>query len=132
MTMTKIDYILYWKNSAESDWVAAQDLLKLKHILHALFFIHLSLEKLFKANWVLDNDESFPPMTHNLESLYSQTEVELDGNQLDMLKLINTWNIEGRYQDYRNKIAKTYSETYVKERLPKIETLRQCLLERLP
>lgn len=112
--------------------MAALDLLKMKHVLHALFFIHLTLEKLFKANWVLDNEENFPPMTHNLESLYSQIEAELDENQLDTLKLVNTWNMEGRYQDYRNKIARLYSESYVRERLPKIESVRKCLLEKLP
>lgn len=91
-----------------------------------------TLQKLLKANWVLDNEESFPPMTHNLENLFSQTELELNAADIDFLKVVNTWNMEGRYQDYRNKIAKSYSMEYIQEKLPQIERIRTCLLERLP
>jgi HEPN domain-containing protein len=130
--MSLQDHVRYWVDSANADWSASQSLLENKHLLHAMFFIHLSLEKLLKANWVLDNGESFPPMTHNLENLYSQTELELEANNIDLLKLINTWNIEGRYQDYRNKLARSYTEEYLHEKLLRIETVRKCLLERLP
>lgn len=130
--MTLTDHIHYWVRSAEGDWLASHSLLKDRHLLHAMFFIHLTLEKLLKANWVLDNGESFPPMTHNLENLFSQTELNMDAIDIDFLKIINTWNMEGRYQDYRNKIAKSYSMEYIQEKLPQIERIRTCLLERLP
>jgi len=132
MAMTIQDHIQYWKKSSESDWNAACSLLESRYIVQALFFFHLSIEKLLKANWIFDNEESFPPLTHNLESLFAQTEINLDGNQIDLLKLLTTWNIEGRYQDYRQKLARSYTKEYVQERLPKVEEIRQCLLERLP
>ena len=132
MAMSIQEHMLYWKNASLSDWDAAGSLLDSGYIVQALFFYHLAMEKLLKANWILDNEESFPPLTHNLESLYAQTELNLDGNQIDLLKLLSTWNLEGRYQDYRRKLAKTYTRDYVKERLPKIEVIRTCLLERLP
>lgn len=131
MTMTLKEHIYYWVNSASGDWDAAHTLLASNHVFHAMFFIYLSMEKLLKANWILDNGESFPPLTQNLENLYAQTEIELDASEIDLLKLVNTWNIEGRYQDYKNKLAKSYTLSYLKERLVKIETIRTCLLERL-
>jgi HEPN domain-containing protein len=132
MTMTLHDHIQYWVKMAESDWEAAHSLLSSKHLIQSLFFFHLSIEKLLKANWIFDNGESFPPMTHHLESLYAQTEIQFSEKQLDMLKLVNTWNIEGRYQDYRQKLARSYSETYIRERLEVVQTIKACLLERLP
>ena len=130
--MTLKQHILYWKNSSFSDWEAAESLLSARYVVQALFFFHLSVEKLLKANWILDNEETFPPITHNLENLYAQTEVDLDASQIDLLKILSTWNIEGRYQDYRQKLARSYTIEYVKEKLPNIQIIRQCLLERLP
>jgi HEPN domain-containing protein len=132
MAMTLKQHILYWKNSSVSDWEAAESLLSARYVVQALFFFHLSVEKLLKANWILDNEETFPPITHNLENLYAQTEVDLEASQIDLLKLLSTWNIEGRYQDYRQKLARSYTIDYVKEKLPNIQIIRQCLLERLP
>jgi HEPN domain-containing protein len=132
MAMTLKEHILYWKNSSVSDWDAAESLLSARYVVQALFFFHLSVEKLLKANWILDNEESFPPITHNLENLYAQTELDLSASQIDLLKLLSTWNIEGRYQDDRHKLARSYTIDYVKEKLPNIQTIRQCLLERLP
>jgi HEPN domain-containing protein len=132
MAMTLKQHILYWKNSSFSDWEAAESLLSARYVVQALFFFHLSVEKLLKANWILDNEETFPPITHNLENLYAQTEVDLDASQIDLLKILSTWNIEGRYQDYRQKLARSYTIEYVKEKLPNIQIIRQCLLERLP
>ena len=132
MAMTLKGHILYWKNSSVSDWEAAESLLSARYVVQALFFFHLSVEKLLKANWILDNEETFPPITHNLENLYAQTEVDLEASQIDLLKLLSTWNIEGRYQDYRQKLARSYTIDYVKEKLPNIQIIRQCLLERLP
>jgi HEPN domain-containing protein len=132
MAMTLQEHIQYWTQSAGEDWLAAHSLLRDKHLVQAMFFIHLNLEKLFKANWILDNGESFPPMTHNLENLYAQTELELSASEIDLLKMVTTWNMEGRYQDYRNKLSKAYTFEYIQEKLLQIEALRKCLLERLP
>jgi len=130
--MTLQEHIQYWVRSSNEDWEASHFLLKGNHMVHAMFFIHLTLEKLLKANWILDNGETFPPMTHNLENLFAQTELDLEIKDVDLLKLINTWNIEGRYQDYRNKLSKSYTKEYIKEKLIHIEDIRKCLLERLP
>ncbi len=126
--MTLKEHIEYWKNSAMGDWNAAQSLIETRHLPQSMFIFYLSIEKLLKANWILDNGESFPPLTHNLENLYAQTEIELEANDIDLLKLVNTWNIEGRYQDYRNKLAKSYTYAYLSERLVKIDVIRKCLL----
>ena len=45
--MTKKEHINYWKSTSEKDWKAVQDLFRTKHYVHALFWSHLVLEKLY-------------------------------------------------------------------------------------
>lgn len=59
--------------------------------MHALFFSHLVIEKMLKAHWAKDNEESEPPRIHDLEYLYNQTELKLSANQVDLLGVMNSW-----------------------------------------
>ncbi|MBC6606066.1 HEPN domain-containing protein [Hymenobacter sp. BT188] len=74
--MTKHDHILYWKETAEEDWLAAQDLLQTKRYLQCLFWAHLVIEKLSKAHWVQDNASDHPPRIHNILKLWQQTTLQ--------------------------------------------------------
>lgn len=64
--MTKVEYINYWKLTAEKDWDAVGHLFEKGDYLHALFFAHLVVEKILKAHFVKDNTADIPPKTHNL------------------------------------------------------------------
>lgn len=71
--MNKADHIQYWKETAEPDWLAAQDLLQTGRCLQCLFFAHLVIKKLRKAHWVQDNTSDIPPRTHNILRLWQDT-----------------------------------------------------------
>ena len=47
------------------------------------------------------------------------------------LKVINFWNIEGRYPDYRNAVQKTATKKYLDSKIKIIEGIRTCLIEKL-
>jgi HEPN domain-containing protein len=127
----KEEQIKYWIKSAEEDWLVAEDLIKLKRFLHALFLFHLVLEKLLKANWIYDNFGDVPPYSHNLEHIYSQTNAELSADDIDFIRSLNAWNIEGRYPDYQNKIHKLATKEYTLVKHKTVKRIKQCLLERL-
>jgi HEPN domain-containing protein len=129
--MGREEKIRYWVHSAEEDWQTAMDLLPLKRFLHVLFLFHLVIEKLLKAHWVKANTAETPPLTHNLEHLYSQTDLELTAADVDELRTLSAWNIEGRYPDYQNKIHKLANEAYTHQKYETVKRLRQCLLEKL-
>lgn len=129
--MGKEEQINYWIKSAEEDWATAQDLLHLKRFLHALFLFHLVIEKLLKANWIRDNAGDTPPYTHNLEHIYSQTEVELSAEDIDAIRSLGMWNLERRYPDYQNKIYKLANAEYSSSKYQVVSKIRQCLLTRL-
>jgi HEPN domain-containing protein len=123
--MGKEEQISYWIESA------AEDLLHLKRFIHTLFFFHLVTEKLLKANWVADNFGDVPPYTHNLEQLYSQTSLELSAEDVDVIRSLGMWNLEGRYPDYQNKIHKMANEAYTVSKYEAVKRIRTCLLDRL-
>jgi HEPN domain-containing protein len=57
--MTKLEYVDYWKISAEKSWRVAHDLFDKADFVESLFFAHLTLEKIIKAHWVRDNKNDF-------------------------------------------------------------------------
>ena len=59
-SMTKLEHIAYWRETAEDDWLSANDLFATKRYLQCLFLAHLTIEKISKAHWVLDNADDYP------------------------------------------------------------------------
>lgn len=55
----------YWLISAENDWEVAGHLFEKGDYSYALFFGHLTLEKMLKAYFVLTSEDA-PPLSHRL------------------------------------------------------------------
>ena len=132
MRMDKQDYIKYWKTSSEKSWNVAQHLFEKADYVESLFFTHLTIEKILKAHWVKDNLGDFPPRIHNVRRLAEQTNLNLDSNQLVFLEQINTFQLEGRYPDYRFSIYQTFDKQKTKLILDETENFYQWLLSKLP
>ncbi len=126
----KQTHIDYWKREAERNWETANYLKAGKQNLMALFLFHLTIEKLIKAHWVKDNIDNFPPRTHDIQYLYNQTELNLP-EHYDFMAIVNNWNIDARYPDYRDKVYQLATDAYVVKQFEKVNSLRACLLENL-
>lgn len=127
----KQTHIQYWTDGADESWKSAEALINGGRYMMALFCWHLAIEKLLKAHWVKDNEENYPPRTHNLTLLHDQTKLNLPEEMQEDLKIINFWNIEGRYPDYQNAVYKTATKEYIDSKKQTVETIRTCLLEKL-
>ena len=125
--MNKSDYIIYWKTTAEKDWDAVGHLFEKGDYLHALFFTHLVIEKLLKAHFVRDNKSDFPPRTHNLLLLISQTNLEPTVEQLRLFSQTNQFQIDGRYPDYQLNMYRIATQSYTESLLQEIEELKSWL-----
>jgi HEPN domain-containing protein len=125
--MGKIEIISHWVLQAERDWKSALALLRENQFIHALFFSHLVIDKLLKAHWVDSNVENEAPRIHDLEFLYNQTNLAMAPAQVDFLVIINSWNLEGRYQDYKDKFFKKASKEYTEQKIKLIDELRLWL-----
>ena len=130
--LNKSDYIAYWKQTALKDWDAVGHLFENGDYLHALFFAHLVLEKLIKGHFVQDNVSDFPPRTHNLLLLISQTMLVPSAEQLRLLSQVNQFQIEGRYPDYKMTMFKIATENYTQNLLNEIQLLKEWLDNKLP
>jgi HEPN domain-containing protein len=92
------EHVEYWRSSAAEDWGAAQDLLDKNRIRHALFFVHLSAEKLLKAV-VTRRLGDVPPRTHNLSYLAELGGLQPPPEHAAVLAELNAFAIAGRYPD---------------------------------
>ena len=127
--MEKKEHMQYWIDSAFRDWEVVKDLVKAGKYMYALFFAHLTIEKLLKAHWENEHDGSYPPRLHNLTALYDQIKFELQSNFTNELPVITSWNIEARYQDYKESFYKLCTSEYTKKKLKLVEELIKCLTE---
>lgn len=112
-------------------WETGEYLVAGKQHVSALFFFHLTIEKLLKAHWIKDNVDNYPPRIHDLPQLYNQTELDLADEWYDYLGTINEWNIESRYPDYKRKIYKRADEAYMANHVEKLKALIPCLQQGL-
>ena len=129
---TKEEHIIHWANQSSDDWESAELLFKGKKYLHALFFTHLSIEKICKAHWVRASEGNIPPKTHNLIFLLSQTSVELTDDQKEFLLELNRFQIEGRYPEQVSKLHKVSTASFAQYKLDQAKQIQQWLLNKLP
>ena len=127
----KTKHIDYWENTAIDDLESMDVLFEGKKYVQALFFAHLSLEKILKAHWVLCNAENMPPKTHNLISLLGKTNLELSEEDTDFLQTMNVFQIEGRYPDHLTQLNKTISRERTEGIIAQVKQLFVCLQEQL-
>ena len=89
------------------------------------------LEKLCKAHWVKDNKGNFPPRIHNLVRIVEHTSLNLSEEEMDFLRKMNQFQLEGRYPDYRQSLYRKYKKAQTTEVLNEAKRIRTCLLKTL-
>lgn len=110
--MRKDEHINHWMESAENDFNAALNLINSKNFDWALFLGHLTIEKIFKALFIQNNDSYVPPKTHNLIFLAKLAKIEINEEISKILFIINKFNIQARYPDYKNEFYKQCTEDF--------------------
>lgn len=126
--MEKPEFIAYWKEESDENWAFAQRLMASGDWVYSLFFFHLTLEKMMKAVWTKDNIDNTPPRSHDLQYLHNQTNLNLDAETYAYLAIVNTWNLETRYPDYKRQIYKRTDGAFTRAQFEKVKRLRTCLL----
>lgn len=100
--------IEYWKKSSSKDFKVANTLFERKFYSQALFFCHLSLEKILKALF-MKKIQKIPPFTHDLRKLAKLTGLDLAKERQEVLDEISIFNIAGRYAEEKLKFYKKYN-----------------------
>lgn len=122
--------ILYWKESAERDFKTMGNLLHSGDNSWALFLGHLVLEKLIKAHFVKAH-LSRAIFTHDLLRLATAANLELTDQQKDWLDEISTFNINARYDSYKQDFYKRCTNEFTHVCSERIKELRAWLIKGL-
>jgi HEPN domain-containing protein len=130
--MNKADHIQYWKRTAADSWLSTQTLFDGKRYVESVFWVHLTLEKLLKAHWVKDNLTDIAPRVHNLLFLLGQTSLTLTIDEIIFLKMVDSFQMDGRYPDYTFKIDAICTQPFTRQLLDTSDQLQIKLLSLLP
>lgn len=109
--MTQQEAVTRWAYGSNDSLETAQQLLQSGKYHHALFFLHLSLEKMLKALIVKSTDA--PPLPiHDLLRLAAIADVVISEKKTTWLAEISTFNIAARYDDEKLKFYKKATREY--------------------
>jgi HEPN domain-containing protein len=123
---SKQEVIKYWLTASKEDFDSAEILYKNKKYHHALFFCHLSIEKMLKAV-IVKSTETAPPLIHDLVRLAERAGVPLNELQENELAEISTFNIAARYDDYKLSFRKKAKKQFALKYLNKTREMLQWL-----
>lgn len=119
-----IDKIVnHWINTSDSDFDTMITLYESKSYAWALFLGHISTEKLMIALYV-KKFEKHAPFTHNLYRLSELMELDLSDEYLDWLDEITSFNLNARYDDYKNEFNKLCTKEYTNRWINNIKIIR--------
>ncbi|MFA7166463.1 MAG: HEPN domain-containing protein [Desulfoplanes sp.] len=122
--------ISYWCLSAEKDWRVTGHLFEKDDYSYALFFGHLTLEKILKALYVQVNGSN-PPRSHRLVYLAEKSNLELTDEQIELLEIVTDFNLEARYPDEKFLFYKRCTKKFTKQYLDQIEEMKTWLLQKV-
>jgi len=111
--MGKEETIKYWIIASERDKKSALDMLRDGNYNWSLFLWQLVLERLLKVLIVKKDKEVI--RTHNLVRLSEIADIELSDDQRAELTEISRFNIEARYDDYKDEFYRKATKEYTKK-----------------
>lgn len=121
-----------WLDIVAEDMSVAEDLYKTGHWLYVGFMCHQVVEKSLKAYWCVCRDDD-PPFLHDHERIAKGCGLymKMSEEQKNFLALIRDLNIEARYQDTKDAIARTLNQESTSAILETTKQLHAWILEKV-
>jgi HEPN domain-containing protein len=120
----------HWKDSSLQDYKTMLNLFNSGDYNWALFLGHLVIEKLLKALYVKQRRDH-AIFSHDLLRLATDIGLELTEEQEDWFDRLTTFNINARYDNFKQEFYKLCTKDFAEEWKVKIEILREWLLKQL-
>lgn len=120
--------INHWILNSNEDYDTMTALFDAKRYSWSLFLGHLVIEKLLKAYFVKTNND-YPPYGHNLLRLAVASKIQITDDLKLKLTTISAFNINARYDDYKNSFQKRCTPEFTSEWINKIKELRLWITE---
>ncbi|SDF16021.1 HEPN domain-containing protein [Dyadobacter soli] len=119
----------HWIETSDRDFETMEHLYKSADYHWSLFIGHIVLEKLLKA-CVVKSTLAHAPFTHDLVRLAKSTDLEFSDEQLDWMDTITTFNINTRYDSYRQSFYLKCTPDFTSNWITKIKQLRSWIKEK--
>jgi HEPN domain-containing protein len=120
----------HWISRSDNDYETMNHLMHSKDYHWALFIGHLVIERLLKAA-VVKNTGDHAPLTHDLRRLAKIAGIEADEEQKYFLDTISSFNLNARYDDYKQDFYKKCTKDYALMWIVNIQKLREWIKTKL-
>jgi HEPN domain-containing protein len=130
--MTTEEKVKYWINLSNEDLKIAKTMMENRYRLYTGFMCHQVIEKIFKASYEYLKNE-MPPYIHDLPRLAKLADFYdlFSEKQKLFLNTLNPLNIEARYPDYKERVAKTLTDERCKQIFEQTKLLQQWIKEKI-
>jgi len=123
--------VAFWMTEADEALAVADHLVAKADYSYALFFGHLAVEKMLKAQYVF-NQKQHAPLVHNLLRLARAAGLSVDEETVEKLTTVTAFNLEARYPDFKRSFRQTCTPEYTARQMDVIRELMQWLRSQLP
>jgi len=113
----------HWINTSDKDYITMTHLYNTKDYHWSLFIGHIVLERLLKA-YVVKKTGDHAPFTHDLTKLARVSGLTFSEEYLDWLDTITTFNMNARYDSYKEAFYKKCTFEFATEWIDRIKTLQ--------
>jgi HEPN domain-containing protein len=120
----------HWINTSDKDSITMLNLYSSKDYSWSLFIGHIVIERLLKAS-VVKVTSDHAPFTHDLTKLAKLSGLLFSEEHLDWLDTISTFNMNARYDSYKEAFYKKCTYEFTTEWIDKIKILQSWIKEKL-
>ncbi len=118
--------INHWISRSEQDFETMMHFYKSKDYHWSLFIGHLVIERLLK-DIVVKNTNLHAPFTHDLRRLAKLAKIEINDDFKRYLDTISTFNLNARYDDYKQDFYKKCTSDYTDKWIANIKVIREWI-----
>ncbi len=122
--------IAHWIETSDKDYNTMKHLFKTKDYHWALFIGHIVIERLLKAG-VVKTTAQHPPFTHDLRRLAKLSNIEFQDLHYDWLDTITTFNLNARYESYKQAFYMKCTFDFTSEWIENIKKIRKWIKGKL-
>ena len=130
--MTREEKVQYWIDIADYDLETAEAMYNTGRWLYVAFMCHQVIEKTLKAYWTAKRDDD-PPYIHNHKRLAEGCGLYefMTEEQKDFIATISTFNIQARYPEYKDQLARALTKSVCRHVIDTTKELKQWIEKKL-
>ena len=126
------DKVAYWIDIADYDLKTAEAMYQTGRWLYVAFMCHQVIEKTLKAYWC-GSQPNDPPYTHHHMRLAEGCGLydKMSDEQKNFLDLVTNYNIEARYPEDKEALARTLTPQVCRQLIDETKQLMTWIIEQL-